>query len=327
MDLSIIIVNYNTCDLLRQCLRTIFLTQQGIRFEVIVVDNHSGDGSADTVREKFPQVRLIRNFQNEGFSAANNRAFPFCQGDFLLLLNPDTILLPGLLRRMVSFLRVNPKVGAAGCRLEKPGGGMDMACRRSFPRPAISLFKFLRLEKLFPKSRFFSRYNLTFLDPKGNYEVDSLVGAFLMVRKEILEKVGGLDERFFLYGEDIDWCYRIRQAKWSVFYMGECRALHYKGASSRQGLLRKNYHFHRAMILFYRKHLASGYPFILNGLIYTAVAARFFACTLGHLLARFFVPSLFRKAAKKAELLSPCRETADLSQPALAKGGKQEERG
>ena len=233
-DLSIVIVSYNTRELLLQCLASIRSQETSLSYEVIVVDNHSSDGSAEAVRRDYPEVRLIESSSNVGFSVANNAAIDLATGRFVLLLNSDTFLVSDVLDRMVEKMREEPEVGIAGCRLIRPSGEMDLACRRSFPTPLVSLSRFLRLNRIFPKHRLCGRYNLTYLDEKGTYEVDSIVGAFMLVRREVIDRLGALDEDYFMYGEDVDWCYRIKDRGWKVLYVGDCVTYHHKGASSRK---------------------------------------------------------------------------------------------
>jgi len=295
IDVSILIVNYNTCDLLRQCLRSIFMEDQGLELEVLVVDNGSTDRSGEMVTREFPEARLIRNSRNLGFSVANNTAMREARGRFLLLLNSDTIVLPGTLRRIVDYLEQNPEVGVAGCRLVRPSGEIDYACRRSFPTPLVSLTRFVRLNRLFPRSRLFARYNLTYLEERGTYEVDSVVGAFMLLRREVVDEVGGLDEDYFMYGEDIDWCFRIKRANWKVAYVGDTDIIHYKGASSRKESFRMNYHFHRAMVLFHTKHLSRSYPAILNAAVYVGILARFGLLAVNHGVRKCLRPLVPRR--------------------------------
>lgn len=286
LDLSILIVSYNTLPLLRQCLSSIQANAQDLSHEVIVVDNASRDGSPHMVAAEFPDVRLLRNTDNVGFSVANNAAIACARGRYVLLLNSDTLIVPGTLRSMVDHLDADPKIGIAGCRLLRPNGEMDLACRRSFPTPWVSLCRILRLNRLFPKSKRFGRYNLTFLDEEATYEVDSIVGAFMLVRQELLRDIGGLDEDYFMYGEDVDWCYRAKRAGWRVDYVGNCVTIHHKGASSRKESFRMNYHFHRAMFLFHSKHLRSEYPLLVNLAIYVGISARFSILAANHYLAK-----------------------------------------
>lgn len=266
LDLGIVIASYNTCDLLRTCLRSVYDSQGDFTFQVCVVDNASSDGSADMVVTEFPQVRLIANTENVGYPSANNQgleAFGFAQTSppnsstprFALLLNPDTELPPDALAQMLDFMSKYPDAGIAGPKLVLLDGSLDKACRRSFPTPAVSLYRFAGLSRLFPHSRRFGRYNLTYLDPDQVSEVDSVVGAFMLVRSEAIAQVGLMDEQFFMYGEDLDWAYRIKAAGWKVYYNPAVTVLHVKRAASRNSP-RAQVEFYRAMDIFYRKHYA-----------------------------------------------------------------------
>lgn len=286
MDLSIIIVNYNTKELLRQTLESVFRNQPGYRFEVFVVDNHSADGSCRMVKEKFPHVLLIENKENEGFSRANNRAIRISQGRYILLLNSDTLVLPGTFDTMINFLEDNPRVGAAGCKVVLTNGKLDLACRRSFPTPLNSLFQAVGLSKLFPKSELFARYNLTYLDEDETYPVECIVGAFMLVRRETIEQIGLLDETFFMYGEDIDWCFRIKHAGWEIYYHPKAKIIHYKGATSVKRKYWMIYEFHRAMLIFYRKHYAEKKSFLVNWLVIIGIWVRFLVMVTANIFKR-----------------------------------------
>jgi len=263
-DLGIVIVNWNTRNLLRDCLRSIETGEPNIQRQVIVVDNASSDGSAEMVRAEFPSVTVIVNSENTGFARANNQGLrAFGCGDigqtsptaprYLLLLNPDTVVPPDGFRKMVDRMDADPKIGAAGPRLGMLDGSLDLACRRSFPSPEISMWRMLGFSKLFPKSRLFGRYNLTYLDEHLETEVDCIVGAYMQVRRETIQQVGLLDEQFWMYGEDIDWAYRIKQNGWKVLYYPTVTVLHVKRAASRQNPQTK-FEFQRASWQFYRKH-------------------------------------------------------------------------
>jgi N-acetylglucosaminyl-diphospho-decaprenol L-rhamnosyltransferase len=279
LDLSIVIVNYNTCDRLRDCLRSVYESQGDFAYEVWVVDNASTDGSAAMVQDEFPRVQLIESSINGGYAYANNlglRAAGFKSQipdpksqipKYALLLNPDTVLPTDGLASMLAFMEARPEAGAAGPKLVLADGRLDLACRRSFPTPGVSFYRLVGLSKLFSQSRRFARYNLTYLDPDGEAEVDSVVGAFMMVRGEAIQQVGLLDERFFAYGEDLDFCLRIKQRDWKVFYNPAVTVLHYKGESSKQHSYRMNVEFYRAMRLFHDKHYKRGTPFFINWLI------------------------------------------------------------
>ncbi len=275
-DLVIVIVSYNVCALLRQCLASLPAGVGDLRAEVIVVDNGSRDGSAEMVAREFPQVRLIRSPANGGYAYANNLALRDLLADpppYVLLLNPDTVVPPGALAELVAFMEAHPWVGACGPRLVLPDGRLDLACRRSFPTPVIAFYHMVGLSRLFPRSPRFARYNLTFLDPAGTYPVDSVVGACMLVRGQVLREVGLLDEAFFLYGEDLDWAYRIKEAGWSVYYHGAVTVVHHKGESSRQSR-RAVIEFYRAMYIFFRKHYAAQTPRPLAWLVYTGIVLK-----------------------------------------------------
>ncbi len=280
LDLGIVIVNYNTRNLLRTCLRTVYASRGDLTFEVCVVDNGSTDGSAEMVAAEFPQVHLIANADNRGYPAANNqglRAFGYPDGvdapRFALLLNPDTELPEDALAGMLAFMAEHPEAGVAGPRLVRPDGSLDLACRRSFPSPAVSFYRLVGLSRLFPRSRRFGRYNLTYLDPDQVAEVDAVVGAFMMVRREAIQDAGLLDDSFFMYGEDLDWCYRIKAAGWKVFYNPAVTVLHVKRAASRHSP-RARVEFWRAMDLFYKKHYADQTPWPVHLLILGALRIR-----------------------------------------------------
>ncbi len=274
LDLSIVIVNYNTRDLLRDCLRSLFASEGDFTYQVTVVDNHSRDGSAAIVRREFPQVHLLENPENVGYAQANNQGLKSRRGRYYLLLNPDTMLPPEALSGMLSFMEEHPQVGIAGPKLMMADGSLDLACRRGFPTPEVSFYRLSGLSRLFPKSKRFGRYNLTYLDPDQVAEVDSVVGAFMMIRGETLEEIGYLDEEFFLYGEDLDFAYRAKKGGWKVYYNPQVKVLHYKRRSSSQNRKRARYEFYRAMHLFYRKHYAKTTPLWLHWLVMAGILLR-----------------------------------------------------
>lgn len=293
LDLGIVVVSYNTCDLLRTCLRSIYASRGDFTFEVCVVDNASSDGSAEMVAAEFARVRLIANAENVGYSKANNQglqAFGFTDQStdrpadrspdhaitgpsFVLLLNPDTELPPEALARMLKFMAQHPDAGAAGPKLVLPDGSLDLACRRSLPTPEVCFYRLIGLSRLFPRSRCFGRYNLTYLDPDQVAEVGSVVGAFMLVRAEAIVQAGLLDEQFFMYGEDLDWAYRIHMAGWKVYYNPAVTVLHVKRAASRHSS-RAQIEFYRAMGIFYRKHYAAQTPWWLHVFIASIISLR-----------------------------------------------------
>lgn len=254
MKLSVIIVNYNVRQFLENALTSVCRALEGIEGEVFVVDNASDDGSADMVRGKFPSVRLVENRENVGFAKANNTALRLARGEFILLINPDTVVQEDTFRVMLRFFSEAPDAGIAGCRILNPDGSFQLPCRRSFPTPWVAFTKIFGLAALFPKSKLFGRYNLTYLSEDETYTVDAVSGSFMMVRREAYEKVGGLDESFFMYGEDLDWCYRIGTAGFRVYYVHATKIIHFKGESTKRSDIDEIRLFYQAMQLFVRKH-------------------------------------------------------------------------
>ena len=264
LDLGIVIVNWNTCELLRRCLDTVLGSVGDIAIRTVVVDNASDDDSAAMVGARFPQVDLIANTANLGYPRGNNiglRHLGFLGAGqvadaaprYALLLNPDTELPPTALCEMVRFMDSRPDVGVAGPKLVLADGSLDRACRRGFPTPMVSFYHYSGLAKLFPRDRRFGRYNMTFADEDQELEVDSVVGAYMQLRKSVIQQVGLLDEAFFMYGEDLDWAYRIKQAGYKVWYHPAVTVRHVKRAASRQSA-KAQFEFWRAMLIFYRKH-------------------------------------------------------------------------
>lgn len=284
MDVSILVVNYNTCQLTVDCLRSVYASKTEYRYEVILIDNNSSDDSVAVISEQFPQARLIENMQNTGFAKANNQGMEIAQGRYILLLNSDTIVQQDTLQTMVAFMDNNPLTGAAGCKVILPNGSLDKACRRGLPTPSASFYYAFGFSKLFPNSPRFNQYQLGYRDPDQEYPVDCLVGAFMLVRREMVEQVGGLDEDFFMYGEDIDWCYRIKQAGWGIHYYPRTQIIHVKGGSARKRPVKIIYEFHRAMILFHRKHYRRKYNLFVNGAVYLGVGLKLLLALLSNVV-------------------------------------------
>lgn len=259
MELSIIIINYNVKEFLQNLIHSLQKALSKITHEIIVVDNASDDGSVEFIREKFPQINLIVNKTNVGFSKANNEALKVSKGKFILLINPDTIVSEDTITKMIDFINQYPEVGLAGCKILNPDGSLQLACRRSFPGPWTSFCKVTGLSTLFPKSKLFAKYNLTYLDENSTYEVDAISGSFMMMKREAYEKVGGFDEQFFMYGEDLDLCYRIQKNGYKVFYYPGTQIIHYKGESTKRSSLDETKYFYNAMNLFVKKHFSSFY--------------------------------------------------------------------
>ena len=267
------IVNFNVRDMLRDCLRSLGPDLARLRAEVFVVDNASADGSAEMVAAEFPWVVLIRSPRNRGYSIGNNLALRRASGRYALLLNPDTKLPPGALIDTVRYLEEHPDIGALGPKLVRADGSLDLACRRSFPSPEVAFFRLTGLARLFPRSPRFARYNLLHVDPDQPMDVDSVCGAFMLVRREAIERVGLLDETFRMYGEDLDWAYRIKEAGWRIRYHPAVVVLHYKGQSSRQRPVRSLLAFYHAMHVFYGKHYAPTHSAPFNALVHAAIGA------------------------------------------------------
>lgn len=283
-DLGVVIVNWNTREYLKNCLETVIASQGAFTRRVVVVDNASTDGSPDMVRQDFPQVELIVSERNGGFSYGNNlglRALGY--GDagqtapdaprYALLLNPDTEVPPESFAAMIRFMDSRPEVGMAGPRLLLPDGRLDVACRRSFPTPEVAFYHFSGLARRFPDSPRFARYNMTFADEHQETEVDSVVGAYMQVRREAIAQVGLLDETFFMYGEDLDWAYRVKAAGWKVVYYPEVVVWHIKRAASRKSQ-KAQFEFYRAMLIFYRKHFRTTTPLWLHSLVMLGLMAK-----------------------------------------------------
>lgn len=279
MDLAVVIVNYNVSGLLRRCLETVFASEGAFTYRVCVVDNCSADDSVAMVRAEFPQVDLIANEENVGYPAANNQGLRALgvAGDapprYALLLNPDTEVPPDAFARLLTYMDASPDVGVVGPRLVKPDGSLDLACRRGFDSMSALIYRMVGLSRLFPRSRRFARYNMTYLDEFELAEVDSVVGAFMLVRTEAIRQAGLLDDRFWMYGEDLDWAKRIRDEGWKVIYNPSVTVLHVKRASSRQNP-RAQVEFYRAMLLFYYKHYRRSTSLWLHWLILLGVALK-----------------------------------------------------
>lgn len=273
LDLTVVIPSYNTRDLMEQALRTVEEASAEMSVEVIVVDNASHDGSQQMVQERFPEVTLICNDSNLGFAGANNLAFKRARGRHVLLLNSDTIVRPDTLRTMVGFLDEHPDAGAAGCKVLNPDGTLQLDCRRAFPTPSAAIYKLSGLSRLFPKSERFARYNLSYLDEDEIAEVDALSGSCMLVRRQTLQQVGGLDEAYFMYGEDLDWCFRMRAAGWKIFYVPTTEIIHFRGQSGRSRALRVQFRKNEAMAIFVHKHMRQRYRFFPVWLLHAGILA------------------------------------------------------
>ncbi|MFH0943086.1 MAG: glycosyltransferase family 2 protein [Candidatus Beckwithbacteria bacterium] len=277
MDISIIIVNFKTEKLTLQTIASVFQADPPSgRIEVILVDNASQDNTGAKVRKKFPQVKIIQTDKNLGFAGGNNLGLRQAKGRYILLLNSDTIIQPDTLITMVKFMNENPQVGLSTCRVELVNGNIDPASHRGFPFPWAAFTYLSGLEKLFPHSPLFSRYHQGWKDLNTTHEIDSPVGAFFFLRQKALSQVGLLDEKFFMYGEDIDLAFRIKQAGWKIMYVPQTKITHLKGASglnnqAKQSRLITTQNFFAAMKIFYSKHYQKKYLFPLRWLVFLGI--------------------------------------------------------
>ncbi len=274
MQLSIIIVNYNVQYFLEQCLLSVRQASAGLEVETFVVDNNSVDNSVAMVREKFPEVKLIANQQNTGFAVANNQAIRQSTGKYVLLLNPDTVVREDTFKNCLDFMEAHPEAGGLGVKMIDGSGKFLPESKRGFPSPFVAFCKTFGLSTLFPKSKIFNRYHLGYLDKDETHEVDVLAGAFMLLRRSVLDKIGLLDEAFFMYGEDIDLSYRIVQAGYKNYYFAGTTIIHYKGESTKKGSLNYVRTFYNAMIIFARKHFSGRQARLYIAMIYGAIYLR-----------------------------------------------------
>lgn len=295
MELSIGIVNWNTQQLLDQCLQSVYDTMDGLEAEVIVVDNNSSDGSVEMVVEKYPRVRLFALYTNTGFSHANNLAYSRSRGRYFLMLNSDTIVLPGALKVLVEFLREHPEAGVVGCRLLNADGTLQRSCS-PFPTPVTELFDALYLSKIFPKSRLFGHFAMSYWDFASAREVDFAGGSCLALRREALEEVGLLDETFFMYSEEADLCYRMKRAGWGVFYTPDASVIHLGGGSSKLDVKRTVVELYRSKHRFMLKHYGTGSAAAYRAVVMVSAVLRGLAWGVGSTAGRY--RQLFRSRAE-----------------------------
>ena len=274
MILSIIIVNYNVKHFLNQCLKSIQQAKNTLEIEVYVVDNNSVDNSVDMVKKEFPDVNLIENKKNVGFAKANNQAIKLSKGKYILLLNPDTIIQENTLTETIAFFNKNTQAGGVGVKMIDGKGHFLPESKRSFPTPSIAFYKIFGLSRLFPKSKIFGKYHLKYLDKDEVHEIDVISGAFLMTKKNLISKIGMLDEDFFMYGEDIDLSYRIQKSGFKNYYLPHTSIIHYKGESTKKTSVNYIYHFYNAMVIFTKKHYSQKNAKLFFTLINLAIVIR-----------------------------------------------------
>ncbi len=283
MKLSVIIVNYNVRAYLEQCLRTVFEAMKGIDGDVFVVDNLSTDGSVEMVREKFPAVKLIANKENVGFSRANNQAVKLSSAEYVVLLNPDTVVGEDVFRKVVAFMDEHPKAGGLGVKMIDGTGQFLPESKRGLPTPSVAFYKIIGLTRLFPRSKVFGRYHLGHLPENEAARIEILSGACMFLRKRTLDEVGLLDENFFMYGEDIDLSYRIMLGGYENWYFPDARIIHYKGESTKKSSVNYVFVFYNAMAIFAKKHFTRKRPDLLAGLINGSI----YLSAAGAIIARF----------------------------------------
>jgi len=275
--LTVVIVNYYSEQVLPNCLACLYAALPDMAAEVFIVSNGSSHAPLSAILSDYPNVRYIENGQNLGFAAANNRAIRASTGTYILLLNPDVVLDRHCLSTLMAVMEAAPEMGVTGPRLVLPDGHLDSACRRLFPTPADALFHLLWLDRLLPNSRFIGHYNMAYQDPQVSYDVDAVSGAAMLLRRAAIEQVGLLDERFFLYAEDLDWCYRFRLAGWRVHYCAQAQATHIKRTSlstAGAAVIRRFYHANWQL---YRKYYMSERITLLGAVTWLLLKFRLYA--------------------------------------------------
>lgn len=286
-DTSVCIVSYNTRELLRGCLDSIVQSRTHVVCEIIVVDNMSQDGSVEMVRSEYPSVRLIANSANVGFTLANNQALRASKGRYVLWLNSDTVVLPGALDELVAFADSHPDVGIWGPKVLNRDGTVQRQCHRGLPTPWATFCYVSGLARLFPKSKRFSQYLMTYIDEDQIQEVDAVSGACLMARSELLDEIGFPDEEYVFSVDDLDWCYRAQEQGWKIYYCPHAEIVHYGGeGGSAHASPSMVYIFHRGMWLYHKRHLARRYPFFVNWLVGMGIASK---------MARVMLLNMFRE--------------------------------
>ena len=290
MKLTVVIVNYNVRFFLEQCLLSVEKAMRNVQGEVYVVDNNSVDGSVEMVAERFPWVALIANRENTGFSKANNQAMRVAKGEYVLLLNPDTVVEEDTFEKVVRFMDEHPDAGGLGVKMVDGKGVFLPESKRGLPSPETSFYKIFGISKLFPRSARFNRYHLGHLSTEEVHEIEILSGAFMMMRKQTLDKVGLLDEDFFMYGEDVDLSWRIILGGWKNYYYPGTRIIHYKGESTKKGSLNYVFVFYNAMAIFARKHFSQQHAATYSAIIKMANWIRAFVAILNRFIKRISLP-------------------------------------
>lgn len=281
--LSIIIVNWNTADLTRQAIMSVFKETSAFEYEVIVVDNNSSDKSVEMIRSEFPSVKLIENKNNFGFAKANNQALAVAEGEYLMLLNSDTIVKNKAINILSAYLDQHPEVAMVGPKLLNGDMTFQHACRRNLPDIWNSFFHLFNLTKIFKKSLVVNNYKRYNDNPDVEERITALSGAAVMFRRSVYEKIGGLDEGFFFYGEDLDFCKRVFDQGMITMFVPSAQIIHFGGGSSKKRRTKSLFYFYNAMWIYYKKHFAQRYPFIVNWLVWFGIQFRFVVALLFNL--------------------------------------------
>jgi GT2 family glycosyltransferase len=269
IDISVCIVTYQARDYLKDCLKSLEENTHDHKYEMIVVDNGSHDGTRELIRSSFPEARLIENSVNAGFTQPMNQALKLSNGRYVLQLNPDTVILPGALDKLVAFMSSQSEVGICGPKVLNRDGSLQKSCRRGESRPLAVLSYFLGLSNIFPDKKVFGEYQMSYMDENDTHPVAGVAGSCMMIRREVIDRIGFLDERFYAYQEDADYCFRARQAGWKVYYYPEAQIIHYGGkGGSRVHPYRSIFEWHRSYWLYYKKNLSQDYFVLFNWLYY-----------------------------------------------------------
>ena len=276
MKLSVIIVNWNTLQLTRETLSAVFNETRVFEFQVIVVDNASSDGSAQMIKTEFPQAILIENNENFGFAKANNQGLKIARGEYLMFLNSDTVVLEGALETLVKYLDEHPDVMMVGPMLLNGDMTFQHACRRNLPDPVSSFFHLFKLTKIFKKNKFVNQYKRYSDDTTITEPVQAFSGAAMMFRRRVYEEIGGLDEMFFMYGEDLDFCKRVFDKNWKSVYVSEARIIHYGGGSSKKRRIKSLINFYEAMWIYYKKHFYNKKNVFFNFIVWSGVKIKMY---------------------------------------------------
>jgi len=274
-DISICIISYNTRQLLADCLRSIQASGTHRSYEIIITDNGSTDGSLEMLQTEFPEVQVIRNISNLGYTVPMNQALRLALGRYLVQLNPDTLVQPGLFDTLADYLEANPQVGILSPKVLNRDGTLQYQCRRSAARPWDALSYMLHLDRLFPKSQHFGGYLMTYMDANATHEAEAVSGSCMMIRRDVVEGIGYLDEAIFAYQEDAEFCFRARKAGWKVVYLPTASIIHFGGqGGSKNQPYRGVIEWHRSYFYYYRKHLAKDYFFLFNWLFYALMGVK-----------------------------------------------------